>query len=233
MKKIQFLPCVITTLLVLSSCGTHTTGSTQPINSYESSKAAMTVSDQTNTPEPQKLVDNIPTESFFSYSGYGDDVVTGLVTKGHSYLKVNHNDSGHFAIKGYYSDEKYDLLINTTKPYINGCTYLYPNTSYEFEVNAKGAWTIEAFELGTSSLDTFNCSGDFVSPLFLPTTSVYKITAPGNGHFSVKAYREDGRYDLLVNTTDSYEGKVRISNKNSYTFFVVDSERNITITPEY
>lgn len=179
---------------------------------------------------PGALADQQPETPFFEYSGSGDDVVTGLVVESNSFLRVKNTGGGHFAVKAHHGD-RYDLLVNTVAPY-EGDTLLLPYGEYTLEVSASGAWTADAFALGTSSSDTFSGAGDFVTPIFISSSDVYEITAPGGHHFAVKGYYGDGRYDLLVNTADDYSGKVMFKHKGERCFFVVAGEREVTITPQ-
>lgn len=149
--------------------------------------------------EEMKLEDFQETEPFFSYSGTGDDIVSGAKTESSSYAHIIHTGDGHFSVKGHYGN-RYDLLVNTTKPY-DGTTLILPNQEYKFEVSARGDWTIELYKIGTSSSDSFSGNGDCITPVFLKTSDVYEITTSGTGHFSIKGWGNNG-YDLLVNTTD-------------------------------
>lgn len=187
-----------------------------------------------NRESDTQSADPIPSESFFTYSGSGDDVITGLKVEDWSMLKVTHTESGHFAVKAHYSTEQYgyDLLINTTNPYNGGTTLLHPDMEYTLEINAKGNWNVEAFTLGTSATDSFSGSGDVVTPFFVPTSNAYSIVTEGAGHFAVKGYYSDGKYDLLVNTTDPYDGTVFFNSKSGYCFFVITGERDFMITPK-
>lgn len=169
------------------------------------------------------------TESFFTYSGTGDDIVSGVKTETLSYAHITHAKNGHFSVKGHYGDS-YDLLVNTTDSY-DGTTLLFPNQEYRFEISARGDWTIELYKIGTSSTDSFSGNGDCVTPIFLKTSDVYEITTNGGGHFSIKGWGDMG-YDLLVNTTDKdYSGKVMFDNKEEYVFFEIKASREWEIKP--
>lgn len=194
-------------------------------------------SNEEEVPEPPKgeekadsIQDYTFTDSFFTYSGTGDDVVTGLTVEYYSFLKVTHLGDKHFAIKAHY-DDTYDLLVNTTDPYDGGCTLLYPNKEYTLEVIASGSWNVEAFRIGTSSTDSFSGTGDVITPICRSTSNVYEIIADGDEHFAVKGYHEDGSYDLLVNTTDPYSGKVMFNGKDELCFFEITGTREFTIKP--
>lgn len=180
--------------------------------------------------EEETLADRQSDAPFFTYSGNGDDVVTGVATESLSYAHIVHNGDGHFAVKGHRGD-RYDLLVNTTKPY-DGITLIYSEEEYTFEVNAKGDWTIELYEMGTSSSDSFSGSGDYVTPIFIKTSNVYEVTSSGDGHFAVKGWTNSG-YELLVNTTDdNYSGKVLFNrNGEEYAFFEITASRDWEIKP--
>lgn len=166
----------------------------------------------------------------YSYSGTGDDVVTGFTSDDeYCIAHIRHNGTGHFAVKGHY-DDTYDLLVNTTDPY-DGFTLIYPNKEYMFEVTAKEEWEIEIISMGTSSVDSFSGSGDFVTPIFVSTSNAYEIKTNGGGHFAIKGWT-DNDYDLLVNTTDeNYSGKIMFENKGEYAFFEITASREWEIKP--
>ncbi len=215
MKKIYLIPTLIVISALLSGCSNS--GNQDAISNTAEASG-------TNA-----LVDQSYDEPFFTYSGTGDDVVSGLTTDDFSFLQVNHLGTGHFSIKAHY-DDKYDLLVNTSEPYKNGCTLLKPNTEYTLEINAESAWDVAAYKLGTTASDSFSGYGDCVTPIFLATTNVYTITAEDAiGNFAVRGYKTDGTYDLLVNTIDSYSGRIMFKNTGNYSFFEVTSERAWTI----
>lgn len=177
----------------------------------------------------EKLEDFQEPEPFFTYSGTGDDIVSGAKTESASYAHITHEKNGHFSVKGYYGDDS-DLLINTTDSY-DGTTLLFPNQEYRFEVSAKGDWTIELYKIGTSSTDSFSGNGDCVTPIFLKTSDVYEITTNGGGHFSIKGWGNND-YKLLVNTTEeNYSGKVMFNSKDDYAFFEIKANREWEIKP--
>lgn len=179
--------------------------------------------------ETETLEDFQEPEPFFSYSGTGDDIVSGVKTESTSYAHIIHGENGYFSVKGYYGDES-DLLVNTTDSY-DGTTLLFPNQEYRFEVSARGDWTIELYKIGTSSTDSLSGSGDCVTPIFLKTSDVYEITTNGGGYFSVKGWGNRD-YDLLVNTTDeNYSGKVMFDSKDDYAFFEIRASREWEIKP--
>lgn len=226
----RLLSVCFTGMMVLCVVGCSNTY-TAPNTSESENTYQDEVPQQENIPE--SLDDYQVSEPFFSVSGSGDDVVTGLYTEYVSFLKVTHSGDGHFAVKAHYGDDSdYDLLINTTEPYNGGQTLLFSGREYTLEITSKGDWSVEAYQIGTSSTDSFSGAGDIVTPIFIPTSEVYEIEAEGAGHFAVKGWSATtGRYDLLVNTTDSYSGAVMFNHPEEYCFFEITGERNFTITP--
>ena len=216
-------------LLALVGCSNSTPPSDASSNSAEQEEPTQApAADPTPTPEPE--ITDVSFDPFFTYDGVGDDVVTGLVTEYPSFLRVTHTDAGHFHIKAHY-DGSYDLLVNTSDPYDGGCTYLPGGKEITLEVGGSGAWHVEACRAGTSTTDTFSVHGDYVTPIFIPTSDVYHITAAGTGHIDIWIYSDYGR-DLLVNTSDpDYDGKVMIDYKGKASLITICSERDVTITP--
>lgn len=180
--------------------------------------------------DKEVLEDFRESDPYYEYSGSGDDVISGFISnEGYSFAKIIYNGSGHFSVKGYY-DNSYDLLVSTINHY-EGSTLIYPEKEYTFEVKANGDWTIEIYSIGTSSIDEFTGSGDFVTPIFIGTSDIYEITSTGSGHFSIKGWCGRG-YDLLVSTIDEdYSGKVVFEADSKYAFFVISSDREWTIRP--
>lgn len=124
--------------------------------------------------------------------------------------------SHHFAVTSFGSDgERIDLLVNTTEPY-EGIRLIDPRSGQHttrFEINATGSWTIEVLPLSSarkfSVPGAIEGNGDDVVMLTgsTPDLATVKGNAAGR-HFAVMGY---GQYsDLLVNTTDPYEGTVRL-----------------------
>ena len=198
------------------------------VDSVEATKQTMQKTTTTTQPE---IVDYTPTEPLRTFSGTGDDVISDISISDYVVVKSNFTGSGHCAIKAH-TDYAYDLelLVNETAPY-SGEAMLMAN-DYTFEVNASGKWTIELYDMGYSTSDSFEGQGDMVTPVFTASTNAYEITTVGNhGYFSVKGYYGQGDYDLLVNTTDAYSGKVYFPVKGEYAFFVISGDRKFTIRP--
>ena len=165
------------------------------------------------------------------YTGSGDDVIELEAPEDVWVMHITGNaNSDHFAVKGYDDSDNYtDLFVNTTDPY-DGIVIDAGQTTTLLEINATGEWTIEvvsAFSLPVCTKgDAMSGAGDSV---FLTTGLGRTADITGNAgssHFAVKALDSDG-YQLLVNTTDPYEGTVKISNP---LVFVVTAEDDWTIT---
>lgn len=213
MKKILSLFAVALLVVALSACTTEMEPTPAPPQSEE-----IVALDDCSYDEP-----------FFSCTGTGDDVIQGLHTDDYSFLKVTHLGNGHFSVWGHHGD-KSDLLINTTSPYNQGCTLLEKGQEYTLEIGSKGEWVAEAYRLGTSSSTSFYGSGDCITPIFVAETDIYEIEAEGDGHFAVWGHHEDGSRDLLVNTADTYSGKVMFRGATGkHTFFEITGERDWTI----
>lgn len=184
----------------------------------------------TAIPTTKSLSDKAYNDSIFSSSGSSDDVQSFKTDNSYYFMESSHSGSGHFSIKAHY-ENSYDLLVNTVDNY-KGNTLLFPNKEYTLEINSNTKWSVDVYKLGTSSTDEFNGNGDYVTPGCILSSKVYQITASQtSGHFGVKAYYENGNYDLLVNTVGGYSGKVMVGDKGRYSFFVIDSSGDWSILP--
>jgi hypothetical protein len=125
--------------------------------------------------------------------------------------------SRHFAVVSYGHDgQRIGLLVNTTSPYDGRrpLDFMVGEHATRFEVSATGAWTIAILPLTETRRLTVpgstEGSGDDV--IFLIGASPDLATISGNAssrHFAVKGYG-GARPTLLVNTTDPYQGTVRL-----------------------
>lgn len=154
-----------------------------------------------------------------SYEGSGDDVITVDVSQGEPFLLYvsGNQESSHFAVTGFDdNDNQTELFVNTTEPY-EGTTLDYGDTTV-LEIDAPGAWEVELKAIQDTEVadapGTIEGSGDDV---FIVDGSPETVKIEGNeeaSHFSVHAYEMPlGRGDLLVNTTDPYDGRSRISSE--------------------
>lgn len=229
MKKITSFLLAIYVCGCITACG----GVGLSNNSNESNLTENpSVSSQTSTPEPTTEPEPVIIPNPVIYTGSGDDVIEITPPDGAYVFHISGNSEGHhFAVKSYDANGKYlTLLVNTTEPY-EGKT-LEPSLSTSLlEISAVGDWTIELLPTyylqEYTSGDTIQGSGD---DIFLTSNIGKTAQISGNSdshHFAVKAYGPSSN-DLLVNTTDPYEGKVLI--KCNPFLFVVTSESTWTIT---
>jgi len=159
------------------------------------------------TPPPEPIV----------LTGSGDAIVDIEKWPGPALVRISGNSGGrHFAVINHDAAGTYlDLLVNTTAPYEG----LRPLDFYDgiqttrFEVTATGAWQIEVLPLLESATradvpGSISGRGDDVLMLLdAADTAMIRGNAAGR-HFAVHSYGVS--VDLLVNTTEPYDGQVLI-----------------------
>jgi hypothetical protein len=127
--------------------------------------------------------------------------------------------SRHFAVESYDGNgEQIDLLVNTTDPYDGFRPLDWPDDEYtkRLLITAVGEWTIEVIplapvpELYEHVLElpgTYEGNGDDMVLFIQQEPDVATIRGNAEEHyFGVFSWGGYGK-DLLVNTTDPYEGK--------------------------
>lgn len=177
-------------------------------------------------PEPEVIPEPVV------YSGSGDSVLEIDPPEGPYFFHITGNSGAHhFSVKAYDSADEYlELLVNTTEPY-EGITMDGTLTTSLLEISSEDDWAIEllpaAYIPSYTSGDTVTGSGDTV---FYVSDIGKTADISGNSdahHFSVRAISNYG-YDLLVNETEPYSGKVKL---DADTFlFVVTAESDWAIT---
>jgi|GEM_PF-445147 len=166
----------------------------------------------TSTPTPEPTA--TPTPQPVVYSGNGDNVIDiqkpGNVVL--AYIRGN-AESRYFGVESYDdAGKQVDLLVNTTDPY-EGIVLMDVRdgeNSTRLQVTAQGEWYIELRPLNTArrvtAPGTIESTGDDV---FIidgePDTAQISGNADGR-YFGVIGYGD--RSNLLVNTTDPYDGRV-------------------------
>jgi WD40 repeat protein len=153
------------------------------------------------------------------YEGSGDDIVDiekpGDEPLAIMYVRGN-EASRHFAINGYdTAGEKTHLFVNTTDPY-EGIVQLNVDSrrgdTTRLEVSGTGSWYIEVRSL--RSARPASAPGEIIGggdEVFLVEGELDTAFITGNDagrHFAIKGYNSRG--NLLVNTTDPYEGRVMV-----------------------
>lgn len=159
--------------------------------------------------------------------GAGDSVVDFENPFTISIVHIIGNSNGsHFSVVNYDANGEYlDLLVNTSDPYEGfGPIDFYDNShTTRFEVNATGEWKIEVLPVSTvralSIPGIIEGLGDEVVQLVgaKPDKAYILGNQTGSNHFSIVSSSTKGDYlDLLVNTSDPYEGTVLIDGESTY-----------------
>jgi hypothetical protein len=167
----------------------------------------------TNTPLPPTA-----TPAPIVLTGNGDSIVDFDNPYETAIVHIIGNASSRFfAVKNYGSDGNLmDLLVNTADPYDGVRPLDFGNGEHttRFEVNASGEWRIEVLPITSARVLTvpgiIEGKGDDVIILKGATPDLAKIKGNGESRFfAVKSYGKHS--DLLVNTTDPYEGTAIVS----------------------
>lgn len=160
----------------------------------------------TSTPEPVVL------------AGTGDSIVDVKKWDGPALAHITGNASSRFfAITNYDADNnKIDLLVNTTDNYdgIKGIDFNETSTT-RLEIKAVGKWRIEILPMTSARVlevpGKIEGNGDDVIVLRGGKPDIANITGnAASRFFAILGWDENGR-DLLVNTTDVYDGQVLMS----------------------
>jgi len=192
----------------------------------------------TNTPSPTSTpIPPTSTPKPILLTGSGDSVQDINNPYDVSLIHVVGNScSGFFAVESYGSNnEKIDLLVNTTDPYdgIRPMDFRVGQHTTRFQINASCAWQIQIYPLSAAHIiqvpGNYSGKGDDVLSLIGSQADTAKITGNANSSFfAVTGYGENS--DLLVNTTDPYEGTVIISAGIKFLEIQASSDWSITIT---
>lgn len=196
--------------------------------------------DPTQKPEPAEVEDDgvsviepVVSNSANGYSGNGDDYFEIAPLDELWYMEITGNASGnHFAVKGYDASGGYaELFVNTTEPY-SGSVFELEQSTRMLEITSSGDWTVRLKPLSSAPVltanEVYSGSGDAVLLVPADCTSA-KITGNGGSHhFAVKGYGD--YYDLLVNTTDPYNGTVRLERNTVVMTVTAEGGWQITVS---
>lgn len=186
-----------------------------------------------STPSPAPTATPAPIQKPIVLTGSGSAVVDVDKTSQSVLVHITGNAaSRHFAVTNYGAgNKKYDLLVNTTDPYdgIRPLDFLDQEHTTRFEVKAADDWTIEIVPL---DWDRFRDEGRLVvvpggysgtgNDVFFVEGDCDTATIAGNDagrYFGIHAWYSNGR-DLLVNTTDPFQGTVLMT-KDTFAVEVV------------
>lgn len=188
------------------------TDTPEPTNTPEPSNTPLPTATPTEVPTPTPLPEPVV------LTGSGDSVVDFENPFEVSIAHVTANAaSRHFSIWSYDANgNQVDLLVNTTDPY-EGIVLMdteIDSFTTRFEVTATGVWIIVVDHLTAArELEvpgTIEGVGDDVVILRGGTPDLANVTGnEASRHFSIWGYGSSA--DLLVNTTDPYEGTVILS----------------------
>jgi len=122
-----------------------------------------------------------------------------------------------FAVENYGAgNERIGLLVNTTDPYdgVRPLDFRADEHTTRFQVQAVGNWTIEVLPITSARRlevpGTIEGVGDDMIILLGGTPDLAKVKGNAGGRFFAVTGWGD-RSDLLVNTTDPYDGTVIVS----------------------
>lgn len=237
MKKLLSILLTLSMMLSLAACGgtpaeepvadpAPETNTSEVTEEPSTPPAESSSAEENEQPEPEAIPEPVV------YSGSGDNVLEIDPPEGPYFFHITGNSGAHnFAVKAYDSAGEYlELLVNTTEPY-EGITLDGTLTTSLLEISAEDDWTIEllpaAYIPSYTSGDTITGNGDTV---FYVSDIGKTADISGNSdahHFAVRAISNYG-YDLLVNETEPYSGKVKL---DTDTFlFVVTAESDWAIT---
>lgn len=218
MRKLLMLLMVLVLSFGLVACGGDS-GEEVPLEEEEPIEEADSTVDveeeeEIEEIEEEKEVEPEPIPEPIIYEGSGDDVIDIEKTEeGPIILYIEGNQGGgHFAVKGFASDDKStELFVNTTDSY-SGTTLDPSGETILLEISSNGSWRIESQSARSmrmvESPGMIEGTGDEVV-LVQGNTSKANITGNAAGsHFAVRGYNPSS--NLLVNTTDVYEGTVRM-----------------------
>lgn len=204
MKKLFSVMLALLLLLSLVACGGSSTE-----NAPEDKPSQSETPAPEPEPEPEPYIPPDPVV----YSGSGDDVIAIEPYEDLYVFRIEGNSgANHFAVTCYDENGEYlELLVNTTAPY-SGVVVDPSQTTAMMEVKATGPWSITVDSIySTPSVfpgETFSGTGDAI---FITDGQAKTADISGNygeNHFAVIAYSDYS--ELLVNTTDPYNGTVML-----------------------
>jgi hypothetical protein len=200
------------------------TNTPEPANTPEPTATATPIP-PTPTPSPVPPTPTAtPAPEPKAYSGSGSDVIDIEKPGGVDSVAIAHitgnAGSSYFGVTSFDdAGKQIDLLVNTTDPY-DGVVLIdvrKNDKTTRLQIESDGDWTIEILPLSSARRvavpGAVDGTGDDVIIVDgTPDTAKISGNADGN-YFGVWAYGKSA--DLLVNTTDPYEGRVIVGKDTS------------------
>ncbi len=174
------------------------------------------------------------------YTGFGDDVITGISVPAGIYRVVMTNSGDeHFSVVTYDNNGEYNALLanDSGKPFAGEAVFregsTLATTGWSMEVSSESNWSIEISEVTDRATTNMKGTGAKVTGLISGDAfCAVSMTNSGSEHFSIIVYNSNGEYEsLLANTSGNpYSGKKSFNLKkgNEY-FLVIDSESAWTV----
>ncbi|MGN0517091.1 MAG: hypothetical protein ACI4II_00020 [Acutalibacteraceae bacterium] len=155
-------------------------------------------------------------------SGHGDSAISDIKTGSGLYtIHFKHDGNSNFIVYLYDDKNEKDIIINEIGNY-DGTVLLTGDNPYMLNIKADGNWSYTIDKLSTTNEIDFSGHGDFVTPIFSGSTSIYKFTHDGNSNFVVRVYSSKG-YDLLINEIGDYNG-TQIVEISGSAFFEINAD---------
>lgn len=161
-------------------------------------------------------------EPIATYSGRGDDVITGVnVPKGDYYVEYTCTGEGNFIVDLYYGSGALscDLVANdigaSSGRMLIDTARSRAITNGRLEIMADGGWTIQIKPVGGTTTTNMRGSGDAVTGVFTATTSRATVSSSATGakgNFIVYVYELGGagRGDLVANLVSPDSGRTSV-----------------------
>ena len=223
MKKLLIFLLTFCLTMSLAACGGSSEPATKTNTANTEEPAPAADPEPEPEPEPNPYIPPDPA----TYFGSGDDVIEMEPYEDLYVFRIEGNAGGnHFSVTTYDKNGEYlDLLVNTTEPYSGVC--IDPSqTTAMFEIKATGDWSITVDSIATvPQVPTGSGIAGKGDAVFITDgfAKIAEISGNSSGnHFAVIAYGNRG--ELLVNTTDSYSGKVMVDTKNDAGVYEVKCE---------
>lgn len=227
---------------------------TEPVATPEPTNTLISPTDApeptaTYTPEPTATpipptatLPPTPIPEIMILEGSGDSIVD-VDEHNASVIHVTGNAEGrHFSVTSYDSNnDMIDVLVNTTDPYDGfvPLDWLDDEDTTRFEINSNGNWVIEIIPLAPipeiqehflTVPGSYEGNGDDVIILQGNTPDLVIITGNEESrYFGVFGWGRSGK-DILVNTTDSYNGTVMLDSESFAITVTADGSWTIEVT---